>query len=164
MFEELSLHVLDIGMNSIAAGASCVRVTLTEDAVHDSLTIEIADDGRGMDAATLLSVLDKSTTTKTSRKKNIGLGLALLRQTAEHCNGTFHVVSAPGQGTTVTAKMQLTHVDLPPVGDMNATILALCTAGPQADIRLTYRSDNDVFEFSSQELLAPVRNQQGVNS
>jgi hypothetical protein len=164
MFEELSLHVLDIGMNSIAAGASCVRVTVTEDTLHDSLTIAVADDGSGMDEPTLQSVLARSTTSKATRRKNIGLGLALLRQTAESCNGAFHVVSAPGQGTTVTAKMQLTHVDLPPVGDLNATILALCAAAPQTDIRLVYRTDHDVFEFSSQELSAPVRNQQGVNT
>jgi hypothetical protein len=164
MFEELSLHILDIGMNSIAAGATAIHITVAEDSLRDSLLIEIKDNGRGMDEATLQSVLARSTTTKQSRKKNIGLGIALLRQTAETCNGSFHIVSQPGQGTTITATMQLTHVDLPPVGDLNATILSLCAAAPRADVRLTYRTGHDVFEFRSQEINQPITQQQGVNA
>lgn len=159
MFEELSLHILDIGMNSIAAGATVVHIQVTEDSVHDRLIIQIEDNGRGMDEKTLHSVLHRSTTTKLSRKKNIGLGLALLRQTTEACNGVFRITSQPGCGTTVTAQMQLTHVDLPPVGDLNASILSLCAAAPNADIRLTYRTDNHLFEFSSKQATQP----QGVN-
>src|SRR5208282_3824115 len=113
MFEELSLHILDIAMNSLAAGARTIQVTITEHARRDRLTIRIQDDGRGMDAAMLKRVLTAPVSTKRHRKKAIGLGLALLRQTAEMCSGDFHVRSTPGVGTTVTASMRLLHVDLP---------------------------------------------------
>ena len=152
MFEELSLHILDIAMNSLAAGARTVRITVNERAQLDLLTIRIQDDGRGMDRELLRRVLAGSVTTKRFRKKSIGLGLALLRQTAEMCSGDFHVRSTPGVGTTVTATMKLLHVDLPPVGDLNATILALCAANPAVDVQLDYSTDTEHFHFSSQEL------------
>jgi signal transduction histidine kinase len=156
MMEELSLHVLDIGMNALAAGARTVRILVVESKDKDRLVLEMGDDGCGMDAATLRDVLDRSSTSKQSRRKNIGLGLALLRQTAEACAGDFCVSSQPGKGTTVTARMQLSHVDLPPLGDLNSTILALCAAAPGVDVRLTYQTDNETFEFSSQELATAV--------
>jgi len=152
MFEELSLHILDIAMNSFAAGARTVQIMVAEHARRDRLTIRIQDNGRGMDEAMLARVLAGSVTTKRFRKKSIGLGLALLRQTAEMCGGEFHVRSTPGVGTTVTATMRLLHVDLPPVGDLNATVLALCAANPAVDVQLDYLSDTESFHFSSQEL------------
>ncbi len=151
MFDELSLHILDIAMNSLAAGARTVSISVLEHAGGDTLTIRIQDDGRGMDAATLQRVLATPASTKRGRKKGIGLGLALLRQTAEMCDGSFQVDSFPGAGTTVTATMKLSHVDRPPLGDLNGTILALCAANPAVEIRLHYASDDEQFDFSSKE-------------
>ena len=149
MFEELSLHILDIAMNSITAGARTLQITVIEDARRDALTIHIRDDGRGMDEATLQRVSTTATTTKRSRRKPIGLGLAFLRQTAEMCAGRFQIQSGANVGTTVTASMQRSHVDRPPLGDLNATILALCAANPAVDVQLHYRSDGEQFDFSS---------------
>jgi (2Fe-2S) ferredoxin len=151
MFEELSLHILDIAMNSITAQASVVQIMIAEHARRDKLSIRIQDNGRGMDADTLKRVLADLTTAKRSRKKDIGLGLALLRQTAEMCGGEFHVRSTPGVGTTVTVSMKLSHVDRPPVGDLNTTVLALCAANPAVEVQLHYLSDTEHFHFSSKE-------------
>jgi signal transduction histidine kinase len=151
MFDQLSLNILDIGMNSLAAGATVVRITVIEDAAHDQLLIRIRDNGRGMDEKTLRDVLAKNASTKSSRKKPIGLGLALLRQTSEMCDGVFRVQSVPGKGTGVTASMRLSHVDRPPLGDLNATIFALSAANLDADVQLHYRSGGQKFHFSSQE-------------
>lgn len=160
MFEELSLHVLDIAMNSLAAGAKRVEIAVVESQRHDFLILRVRDNGCGMDAAMLARVLDQRTTSKKSRKKNIGLGLAMLRQTCEMCGGHFHVRSAPGQGTSVTASMRLGHVDRPPLGDLNSTILALCAANENVDVQLKYRTDKEAFQFSSQEL----HQQEGIKS
>jgi anti-sigma regulatory factor (Ser/Thr protein kinase) len=151
MFEELSLHILDIAMNSLTAGARTIQITITEHTRRDLLTIRVQDDGHGMDEDTLKRVLADLTTTKRSRKKDIGLGLALLRQTAETCDGKFDVRSKLGAGTTVTASMKFSHVDCPPLGDLNATILALCAANPAADVQLHYQSGEEQFHFSSKE-------------
>jgi hypothetical protein len=150
MLEELSLHILDIGMNSLAAGATQLEVTVIENTKRDWLIIRLRDDGRGMDAATLADVLQRRRSSKSERKKKIGLGLAFLQQTAEMCGGTFHVRSRPGKGTTVTASMRLAHIDRPPLGDLNGTITALC-ANPKVNVHLHYRSDDQTFHFSSQE-------------
>jgi len=151
MFDELSLNILDIGMNSIAAGATAVQVTIIEDKKADWLIIRIRDNGRGMDDKTLRRVLTKNFSTKVTRKKPIGLGLALLRQTSEMCGGTFHIRSRPGDGTSVTASMRFSHVDRPPLGDLNTTILALSSASSPVDIQLDYHSNDGAFQFSSQE-------------
>jgi len=151
MFEELSLHILDIAMNSLAAGARTVEVAVLESRRHDWLIVRVKDDGRGMDEATLQRVIRQPHTTKRSRKKPIGLGLALLRQTSEMCGGTFHIRSAPGKGTSVTASMRLANIDCPPVGNLTDTLVALSAHDTDVDVRLHYRTDTETFQFSSQE-------------
>jgi signal transduction histidine kinase len=154
MFDELSLHLLDIAMNSLAAGARTIAIAVVESRRHDWLIVRVRDDGHGMDEKTLQEALERNASTKRSRKRQIGLGLALLRQTSEMCGGTFSIRSAPGKGTTVTASMRLNHVDRPPVGDLNSTILTLSAAGPEVDVQFDYCSDNEKFHFSSQESTA----------
>jgi signal transduction histidine kinase len=152
MFEELSLHILDIAMNSLAANARTVEISVLESQKRDWLILRVRDNGHGMDAATLHRVLHRRATSKQRRRKDIGLGLALLHQTSEMCGGHFHVRSAPGSGTSVTASLRLSHIDRPPLGDLNSTILALCAANPAVDVRLHYQTDTNRFQFSSQEL------------
>jgi signal transduction histidine kinase len=152
MFEELSQHILDIAMNSLSANAKTVQICILESRKHDRLVLRVRDDGCGMDAAMLKHVLASPTTTKRSRRKPIGLGLAFLRQTCEMCDGRFSVRSAQGRGTSVTASMRLSHIDRPPLGDLNATILALCMAEKKMAVQLNYRSDGERFFFDSGEL------------
>lgn len=158
MFEELSLHILDIAMNSLAAGARTVEISVVESERHGWLILRVRDDGRGMDAQTLHRVLETHASAKLSRTKAIGLGLALLRQTSEMCGGTFRLHSAVGRGTCVTASMRLSHIDRPPLGDLNATILTLCAANPEVDVQLHYHADHEQFQFSSQESNPRKRN------
>ena len=47
--EDLSLHILDIAENSISVGAKNVEIVIIEDSSKDVLTLEINDDGKGMD-------------------------------------------------------------------------------------------------------------------
>ncbi len=146
MFDELSLHILDIGMNSLAAGATVVRITVIENIERDWLILRVLDNGRGMDARTLRRVMTGHFSTKANRKKSIGLGLALLRQTSESCGGTFHIHSRPGHGTGVTASMRWSHIDRPPLGDLETTVRALRLANPQADVQLHYRKKGSARE------------------
>jgi signal transduction histidine kinase len=152
MFEELSQHILDIAMNSLSANAKTVQISILESRRRDRLVLRIQDDGCGMDKATLKRVLASRITTKRSRKKPIGLGLAFLRQTSEMCDGRFLVRSAAGRGTSVTATMRLSHIDRPPLGDLSATILALCATDRKMNVRLNYRTDEENLSFDTQEL------------
>ena len=132
--KELSLHLLDVAKNSTAAGAKNVSIALEETA-EGWLTITIADDGRGMAPEFLAQVTDPFTTTRTTRTG--GLGLPLLRLTAEQTGGSLDIQSAVGAGTTVTARFQRRHLDCPPLGDMAGAIALLIQGSP--DIELTYR-------------------------
>jgi (2Fe-2S) ferredoxin len=152
MFEELSLHILDIAMNSLAAGARTLKIVVDENTHADELAIQITDDGHGMDAGTLRQALERARSTKSARRKPIGLGLALLRQTAEMCDGTFLIRSVPGAGTTVTATMKHSHVDRPPIGDLSSTVLALCAANPDVEVQLDYYLNGEHLRFSSADL------------
>ena len=46
--EDLSLHILDIAENSVAAGAREIQILISEDSTRDRLHLEIKDDGEGM--------------------------------------------------------------------------------------------------------------------
>ena len=60
--EDLSLHILDIAENSINGAAKTIEIIIDEDRDKDLLTIEIKDDGKGMEAAMHLRVRVKSKT------------------------------------------------------------------------------------------------------
>lgn len=132
--KELSLHLLDVAKNSTAAGAENVAITLEEDA-DGWLGITIADDGRGMSPEFLAQATDPFTTTRTTRK--VGLGLPLLRLTAEQTGGSLSMESTLGVGTTVTARFQRRHLDCPPLGDLAGAVALLIQGSPE--IELTYR-------------------------
>lgn len=86
---ELALNILDIAENSVKAGATLIRVTVR--AEDGMLTIEIADDGCGMDAEFLKRVTDPFTTTRTTRK--VGMGIPLFKMAAEMAGGEFSIRS-----------------------------------------------------------------------
>jgi len=145
---ELSLHVLDIVQNSIAAGARTVDVIVSEDEPSDLLTIEVADDGAGMPADILRSALDPFYTSRTTRK--VGLGLPLFRDAARLAGGDLCVESVPGHGTRVRATFRLSHIDRAPLGDMAETITVLVMCNPDVRFRYVHARGARVFSFDSQ--------------
>lgn len=55
---ELSLNVMDIVQNSVRAGASLITVQVAESKKHDTLIITITDNGCGMSAEQVKSVIE----------------------------------------------------------------------------------------------------------
>lgn len=132
--KELSLNLLDVAKNSVAAGATRIDLTLSED--RDGwLTILIADNGRGMSPEFLAQATDPFTTTRTTRK--VGMGLPLYRMAAEQTGGSLDIQSTEGLGTAVTARFCRRHLDCPPLGDLAGTVALLIQGSP--DIRWHYR-------------------------
>jgi nitrogen fixation/metabolism regulation signal transduction histidine kinase len=156
--EDLSLHILDIVENSVGAGASSVDVSVTEDLATDWLTIEIVDDGAGMEPERLKRVLDPFETTRTTRR--VGLGLPLLEQAAATSGGDLKIESEPGKGTRVFARFRHGHIDRQPLGDLRGTILALVVGYPGVDLRFQHRCNGENFTFDTRavkEALGDVR-------
>jgi hypothetical protein len=125
---ELSLHLLDLAENSAAAGATRVEINVVENFDIDELKLAIIDNGRGMDSDTVKRVIDPFVTSRLTRK--VGLGIPLLKESAEACNGSLEIFSMPGKGTTVTTTFQNSHIDRMPIGDISGTFLTLMVGHP----------------------------------
>lgn len=148
---ELSLHLLDIAENSIAAGAKNIIIRVNENTRDDLLQMSIEDDGRGMDQETIKKVIDPFYTSRTTRK--VGLGIPLLKEAAEACNGNLEILSTPGKGTQVKVWFQRSHIDRMPLGDLASTMLDLEIANPDIHWVLEYHFDDCEFLFDD----APVK-------
>lgn len=131
---EISLHILDIARNSIEAGATRLHLTITEDPANDLFTVEVTDNGHGMDELELQKATDAFHTSRKTRRQ--GLGLPLFKATCERCGGTLSISSSPMEGTQVLATMQFSHLDRPPLGDMGAVIQVLACEAKK--VHLTY--------------------------
>ena len=151
---ELSLHILDVVENSTGAGADTVTLTVEEDSGRDELRICIVDNGRGMDAAMVASVLDPFVTTRTTRK--VGLGLPLMEMTTRMCGGALHIESVVGKGTTVDAVWQLSHLDRPPLGNMVSTVKTILVMNPDILFQYAHKVDDRCFSLDSGEIRAAL--------
>jgi hypothetical protein len=134
--DDLSLHILDVVENAIAARARRIEIRVEEEPGEDRLTIEIKDDGVGMDEEVRQRAVDPFFTTRTSRK--VGLGLSLLAQTAQEAGGKLDIESRPGDGTTVRATLQYGHIDRKPMGSMLETMVTLFIGNPGIDFHYTH--------------------------
>jgi signal transduction histidine kinase len=146
--EDLSLHVLDIVENSTRAGATRVDIKITEDYERDLLTIEIGDNGAGMDDDMKAKLLDPFFTTKTTRR--VGLGLPLLAQAARDTEGELEINTAPGEGTTVRASFKHSHPDRKPLGDMLLTVKTVVLSNPELVLTYEHRDGDEVYRFSTE--------------
>ncbi len=147
--KELSLNILDVTKNSVTAGASRIDLSLTEDS-EGRLTIEIADNGRGMSPEFLAQVTDPFTTTRTTRK--VGMGLPLYRLAAEQTGGRLDIRSAVGVGTTVTAVFHRRHMDCPPLGDLAGTVALLIQGSPEVEFTYRHTTPRGTAELSTREM------------
>jgi anti-sigma regulatory factor (Ser/Thr protein kinase) len=146
--QELSLNILDVAQNSIAAGASLVEISIQrQSGPRQPMTIVIGDNGRGMDEETVRRVTDPFYTTRTTRR--VGLGVPLFQMAAQMTGGDFSIRSRVGEGTTVTATVYTGHIDAMPLGDMAATMTSLIQTCPQVDFVYTYGVDGRSFTMDT---------------
>jgi signal transduction histidine kinase len=140
--EDISLHLLDVAENALAAGADFIEIRIFEKRKEDIMRIEIKDNGRGMDEQALNRALDPFYTTKPN--KRVGLGLPLLAQAAKEAEGDIEIQTAPGEGTMICATFQLSHPDIKPLGDVLETMATLACAHPQVQFAFEHRQDDAI--------------------
>lgn len=152
--KELSLNILDIAQNSVAAEATLVTIALKE--TERTLAITIADNGKGMSADFVKSVTDPFSTTRKTRK--VGLGLPLLKLAAEQAGGDMSIRSVPRAidpencGTMVTASFDKDNIDFTPLGDVISTVTTLIQGCPDIDFRFTHEMPDKTVSLDTGEL------------
>lgn len=147
MMKDLSLHVMDIAQNSIAAGASLIQIRVKVEHDKDRMVISVEDNGCGMDEKMTESVTSPFTTSRTTRK--VGLGIPMFKAGAESCDGKFELRSELGKGTYISASYRISHLDRPPLGDMAETMLALVVCNPTLDFVYDYIVDDAEYQFDT---------------
>lgn len=147
--QELSLNILDIAQNCIAAQANLIEITveINEDRW---LMITITDNGCGMSDAQLQQVTNPFFTSRTTRK--VGLGIPLFAQACTLCGGTFSIRSNLGQGTKVSASFDTNHIDCMPLGEIEDTIAILIQMNPEIDFVYTAKQASQAFVCDTRQL------------
>lgn len=140
--KELSLHILDIVQNSLKAHATLIKIIIIEDFRTDRLIIDIEDNGKGMNQDLLNTVTDPFVTTRDTRR--VGLGISLLKATAEQCEGSLTVESEEGKGTRIYATFQHSHIDRAPLGSMEDTLVTLLITNEEVS---NTHSDTETVEY-----------------
>jgi signal transduction histidine kinase len=87
--------------NAIQATQTGGRVTVRTLRDADKVEVSVADTGSGIPAERLGAIFDDFVTTK---KRGLGLGLAITKRIVEQLGGTISVTSDLGKGTTFTMR------------------------------------------------------------
>ena len=148
--QDLSLHLLDLVQNSITANASLIEISIEEDKKEDLLNIVVEDNGKGMDKETMEKAVDPFYTTRTTRK--VGLGLPLFKATAQRCGGDLKIQSTVGQGTKIQIGLKLSHIDRPPFGKMEDTIVSLILCNAEIDFVYSHKTNYGEFILDTREV------------
>ncbi|MCD6161424.1 MAG: ATP-binding protein [candidate division Zixibacteria bacterium] len=148
--EDLSLHILDIMENCVNAQARRIEIRINENPERDLLTLEILDDGKGMDNRTLQKATDPFFTTRKTRR--FGLGLSMILESAKATGGELTVKSAPGKGTQVRVTFQQSHIDMKPLGDIPQTLLTLIAGHPDIELSYCHTIGREKFSFDTREI------------
>lgn len=159
--EELSLHILDIVENSVAARADKIEIRISEDKKKDLMSVEVIDNGIGMDKETVKKALDPFYTSRTVRR--FGLGLPLLSEAAKAANGHLSITSKKGEGTKIKADFQFSHIDRQPLGDMSQTIITLVAGNPEINFIYVHRKNRHTYRLDTRKIKAQL-NETPINS
>lgn len=147
---ELSLNILDIAQNSVAALSPLTTITVEESTADKTLLIIISDTGKGMTKEQIKNVTDPFFTTRTTRK--VGMGVPLFKMAAEQTGGSFKITSTLGEGTKTEALFKTDSVDFTPLGDIAGTVATLVSMNETLDFVFRYIKDGREFVFSSKEI------------
>jgi two-component system chemotaxis sensor kinase CheA len=153
-------------------------LTLSAAAAGDSVMLEIADDGRGIDAeavrrrarslgmavpdgrlddATLLDLICApgfSTREETDRASGRGVGMSVVKSTIQQLNGTLAMDTEPGRGTRFIIELPLT---LSITDAMIATVGDRTFAVPQSSVREVIEVDPSSLRAIENHEITPYR-------
>ena len=144
------MHILDITMNSIKAEATIIEINIEDSIKNNWLKITIKDNGRGMSEEVINKVTNPFYTTRTTRK--VGLGIPMLKESCERCNGCLKIYSQLGVGTTVSCFFERDNIDRAPLGNMGETIMTIINSSDNCELIYTHSTDAGTFVFNTMEI------------
>ena len=128
-------HLFDILENSVKAGASKVKVKFSFS--KRIFFCQIIDNGSGIISS---NVEDPFFTTKKTRK--VGLGLPLLKKTAEDTQGYLKISRLnKEEGTKLEFIINMFHIDAKSFGDLARVFLDALYSWPQMNFKLIVQND-----------------------
>ncbi|NLM74270.1 MAG: sensor histidine kinase [Clostridiaceae bacterium] len=159
--KDISLHLMDIVQNSISAGADKIILRIWVEPKQDTyqensakisynLCCEIIDNGRGMEPEFAKKAADPFKTTRKTR--NIGMGLPLLKLSAEMAGGELILESELNKGTRIKAFFDVDSIDRIPLGDVASTVKMLVMANPDITWNIWFSSSGEEFELDTDEI------------
>lgn len=151
--KEISLNILDIVQNSIKAGASLIEIHISED--ETTLCFSVKDNGCGMTEEFVKQVTNPFTTTRTTRK--VGLGIPLLKMSAEMTGGSLTITSKSEKehedhGTVITAIFRKDDIDCVPLGDIIGTVCVLINGIGEENILFVHETPKGSVRLSTAEM------------
>lgn len=148
--KEISMHILDIAMNSIKADATLLEILIEDSIKKNRLQISIKDNGKGMSEEVKNKVTDPFYTTRQTRK--VGLGIPLLKAACERSNGYLSIESKLDEGTRIFCFFERDHIDRSPLGNMGDTIMTIINCQGNCELVYTYRTDRGEFTLDTREV------------
>jgi two-component system sensor histidine kinase HydH len=99
--DRMNQVLLNLYLNGLQAmdGGGLLQVAVSRDDSRNQTSLEISDNGQGIESADLERIFDPYYTTKPD---GTGLGLAIVHKIIDAHGGNIKIRSQPGQGTTVT--------------------------------------------------------------
>jgi len=143
--------ITDLVQNAIEADATEIALKIEE--TPNQLSVQIEDNGKGMDAATLERAKDPFYTDGQKHvHRKVGLGLPFLFQTSEATGGQANIQSEQGIGTTVTFQLDKKNVDLPMFGNFAQTAVTLMAYGFEGNLKIKRSVNGEKYEANKKEL------------
>ncbi len=147
--------IADTAQNSIEAGASKIELSLCEEG--GMVSVSITDNGKGMDEATKRRAFDPFYTEPGKHDaRKVGLGLPILKQICEACDGALSLKSEKGRGTELRYRFAAGHIDLPPMGSVADMVTGLFNYPGEFELVFTHRKGTAEYSVSRSELAEAV--------
>jgi hypothetical protein len=149
MHGTLSDYLIELVQNSVEADARKIEITITTDR---HMVMRVADDGSGMDQQTVQRATDPFFSSGQKHRRRQGLGLALLKQTAEAANGSLTIDSVLGRGTIVTVTFDMTNIDCPPPGNLARTLVECLHCADGREVVINRMTEKKTYYCKRSEL------------
>jgi len=144
--------ITDIAQNAIEADSRFTKVEVIQN--EESLIVRIADTGKGMTEQQLEKAKDPFITDGNKHPgRKVGLGIPFLVQALAQTEGDFDIRSEPGEGTTVSCRFNLLHLDTPPLGSLTETFRQILTFPGDYEMTITRGLGDESYTIVRSELV-----------